>query len=312
MTSTATIFGGRVSVVLGGVGGEREVSLRTGAAMLASLARLGIDAVRVEWPGPDFEAMVQGPPHTVLNALHGPPGEDGCLQGLLAMRGFAWSGASVAASAVTMNKALTKTVARAAGVRTPDWETRARGDRTVPTLAWPVVVKPALDGSSVGLAFVDDGDGWDAALDAAWRGQGDALIERRIRGVEVTVAVLDREVLGSLEIRPASGAYDYEAKYVRGDTRYLCPPELPQATVDALEADAARIVDALAVDGLARADFLVDADGAAWFLEVNTVPGMTERSLAPQIAEARGLSFDDLIVRMVAGARRAAWWQEEG
>jgi D-alanine-D-alanine ligase len=302
MTASKTGGDARVSVVLGGLGGERDVSLRTGRAIHGALLRRGYEAVLVEWPGDGFGAMMRSEPHTVFVALHGAPGEDGTLQGALEMAGHRFTGSGVRASAVSMDKALSKTIARSEGVPTPRWETRARGDLRPSSLPLPVVVKPSRDGSSVGLSFVDDGATWPEALRRAWEGRGPALVEERVFGKEVTVALMDEVVLGTVEIRPAAGVYDYDAKYVRGDTQYVCPADVADATLRQMERDAVRVARAIGTRGLVRVDFLVDAEQTAWFLEINTVPGMTERSLAPRIAQSHGWSFDELVERMVRAA----------
>ncbi len=292
-----------VVVVYGGESAERDVSLRTGSAVLDALLRGGFAARGVDLRLDALAELVVSSPDVVFVALHGTPGEDGTLQGALEYLGIPYTGSGVLASALCMDKIRTKQLLRAAGVPTAPWAVIERPDAPIPQVpGLPCVVKPSLDGSSVGLSIVHEADAWPAALAACAAGRGPALCEALVRGRELTVALLGDEVLGLIEIRPASGVYDYDAKYVRNDTVYAVPDDLGADTTAAVYAAATSTVKVLGCRGVCRVDVLLDADGTPWVLEANTVPGMTATSLVPKIAATRGWSFDELVARILAAA----------
>jgi D-alanine-D-alanine ligase len=292
-----------VLVVYGGESAEREVSLRTGAAVLGALQRSGFRARGIDLVRGRVRELVDHLPEVVMIAMHGFPGEDGTLQGLLEFLQVPYTGSGVLASALAMDKVRTKHVLRSLNVPTPAWGIARPGDLAPPKPpGFPCVVKPSLEGSSVGVSIVDDASKWDAALAACSTGRGEVLCEALIRGRELTVAVFDAEVLGLIEIVAADGVYDYEAKYQRGDTRYVVPTDLTVDVHTAILRAAKDAYDAVGCRGIARVDVMLDAGGRPWVLEVNTIPGMTATSLVPKIAAARGMSFEQLVSASLAAA----------
>ena len=302
MTLGQSMDSSMLGLVFGGDSAEREVSLRTGAAVAGALDRSGIDYQAFDGAPAVVDAAREGRVGRVLNMLHGRGGEDGCLQGALALYGVPVSGSGVLASALTMDKLQTKRVWRAAGVPTPDWRI-ARSPRDAAAigadLGPPVFVKPAREGSSVGMSRVMEAGQLAAAVSRALEHDDCVLVERLIEGPEYTAAVLDREVLPLIRIATPRDFYDYDAKYHAGDTEYHCPCGLDPAREEALRALALQAFDVLGCRGWGRVDFLLDPQGEPRLLEVNTVPGMTDHSLVPMAAAAAGIDFDQLVMRIL-------------
>lgn len=323
----------KVVVLMGGRSSEREISLRTGAGIARALRDLGHEAAAVDaadgalLPAGEEQAaarpldevrrqplraqvaLVDSPAvaaaDVVFIALHGTFGEDGRIQALLELAGKRYTGSGVLASALAMDKAMSKRVFLDAGVPTPRWVLRraAEGpgpDDVAACGGLPLVVKPNEEGSTVGLTIVERPGQLPAAFETAAR-HGDAvLLEEYIAGRELTVAVLGDEALPVVEIRPKSGFYDYENKYTAGRTDYFCPADLPEPLarhVGALGLAAAR---ALGCRGVSRADFRLDPGNRPFCLEVNTIPGMTPTSLVPKAARVVGLTYEDVVARMLA------------
>jgi D-alanine-D-alanine ligase len=298
---------GRIGVVMGGLSAEREVSLDTGAGVLAALRERGRDAVGVDWAEgtrlPDLLAAAGV--DVVWNALHGTYGEDGAVQGLCACLGIPCTGSGILASALAMDKVMSKRIFESNGVPTPAWRL-IQGDQDLAALdAWalPIVIKPANEGSSVGVSIVEDRAELAAAVALARRYHGPVLAEEYIAGTEVFVGILDDAVLGSVEVRPAGKFYDYDAKYKRKDTRYLLPPELPADVIARAETHALAAYRALGCSGHARPDLRIRADGSVFVLEINTLPGMTATSLLPKIAKQAGMDYATLCERILASAK---------
>jgi len=307
--------GRRVGVVLGGLSAEREVSLNTGAGVLAALKENSWDAVAVDWKtGTNLahlleEAKVQ----IVWNALHGTYGEDGAVQGLTTCLGLPCTGSGILGSSLAMDKVMSKRIFESNGVPTPRWrllpalgEGPVDGSDAPAALAdWPLpcVVKPANEGSSVGVSVVEERADLAAAVALARLHHGPVLVEEYIAGTEIFVGILDEQVLGSVEVRPATKFYDYEAKYKRNDTKYLIPPEQPREVVERAEHFALAAHKALGCSGYSRPDLRISTDGKPFVLEVNTLPGMTATSLLPKIARSVGMSYATLCERILASAR---------
>lgn len=290
----------RVVVAYGGESSEREVSIRTGAAFERALVELGIAPIMIDLVRSRVPDLFAARPDVVLIAMHGLDGEDGRLQGMLELLGVPYTGSGVAASSLAMDKVRSKCVFEAFGVPTPAWTIASDGD-SVPSVPVPFVVKPALEGSSVGVSIVRTADDWPAAWSKASACRGDVLVEAFVAGRELTVGLFDGEPLGVIEIVAAQEFYDYEAKYLRGDTRYATPtlaPEVESAVLDA----ALRAYRALGCRGVARVDVMLDEREGPWVLEANTVPGMTETSLVPKLAAARGVPFAEFVRRMLDAA----------
>jgi D-alanine-D-alanine ligase len=303
---------GKVAVLFGGKSAEREVSLKSGSAVLAALQRNGVDAQAFD---PTHRALSElAHFDRVFIALHGRYGEDGTLQGALELMRIPYTGSGVLASALCMDKWRSKLVWKAAGIPTPEFallDAATDFDAVATRLGMPLFVKPANEGSSIGISKVRQASELRAAYQTAAQYDSLVLAERFIDGGEYTVGVLGGMVLPVIRIVPATEFYDYEAKYLRDDTQYLHPSGLDAATEAVIRADALRAFRVLGGSGWGRVDFLMDRDGNHYFLEVNTSPGMTDHSLVPMAARAAGISFDQLVLNIlelatVSGAARAA------
>jgi D-alanine-D-alanine ligase len=301
-TGDAKAFG-RVAVLMGGTSSEREVSLDSGRNVLEALRSRGVDAHAVDGIPALVDALVHGKFDRVFNILHGHKGggEDGVLQGLLEALEIPYTGTGVLGSALTMDKIRTKQVWMSMGLPTPRFERLAPGAdvrAAALRLGLPVFVKPSSEGSSVGVARVDDEAGIGEAIRVAGEYGGEMLMERMIVGDELTVPVLGDVALPSIRIVPRQGWYDYNAKYLADDTQYLCPglEGAEETAIRALALDAFR---AAGCEGWGRVDVMRDRDGGLFLLEVNTAPGMTSHSLVPKSARQLGVEFDELCWRIL-------------
>lgn len=293
---------GRVAVLYGGLSSEREVSLNTGGAVLAALQDRGVDAVgwdpaeqpMAEFAGAGFDRA--------WIALHGPGGEDGALQGLLQWLDVPYTGSGVMASAIAMDKVRSKHLFRAAGIPTPDYaviQSREEASAAAENLGFPLIIKPAGQGSSVGMSKVSAPDELDSAVDTALRYDETVLLEACIAGDEFTVAVLQGRALPSIRIETPRVFYDYRAKYESDRTEYICRGTETDEQ-EALYADlAVAAFRELGCSGWGRVDFMTGADGQPLVLEVNTVPGMTSHSLVPMAAREDGIDFPELCWRIL-------------
>lgn len=276
-----------LAVLMGGPGSEREVSLRSGAAVAQAFRGGGYRVTEIDVHGPDFEL----PPGTDLciNMIHGTFGEDGQIQSILDRRGIAYTGEGEAGSRIAFDKLASKKMFVAAGVPTPRWEVLAPGAK--PTLPLPTVVKAPREGSSVGVHLVREAGQLDAALADCANLDREILVEELIEGRELTVGVVGDRALAVVEIRPHEGFYDYAHKYTKGASEYLCPAPLDEATTRRVQETALAAHRALGLEVYSRVDILLRADGEPFVLETNTIPGMTETSLLPKAAAAVGVDF---------------------
>ena len=293
---------GKVAVLFGGDSSEREISLLTGAAVLAALQRRGVDAHPVDPRETPLAELVARGFDRAWIALHGPGGEDGTLQGALECLGMPYTGSGVLGSAVCMDKVRTKRLAAAVGIATADFVV-LRGpadfDTALTQLGLPMFVKPATQGSSVGMSRVEKAADLAAAYTAAAATDTVVLAEAFIPGAEYTVGVLHGRALPSIRIVTPKAFYDSEAKYFRDDTQYHCPSGLSPETERHLGALALGAFDAAGAAGWGRVDFMMDSSGRPLLLEINTVPGMTDHSLVPMAARALGIDFDTLVWRVL-------------
>ena len=293
---------GRVAVLLGGDSSEREISLLSGNAVLEALQRRGVDAHAFDTRDRALASLPQERFDRVWIALHGPGGEDGTLQGALEYLGVPYTGSGVMGSAIGMDKLRTKRLAHAIGVATAD-HVVLRGPQdfeiAVERLGLPMIVKPATQGSSVGMTKVERESDLPAAYEAAANLETSVFAEPWIPGKEFTVAVLQGRALPSIRIETPKTFYDYEAKYFRDDTRYYCPSGLSSQAEQHLANLALAAFAAIGASGWGRADFMADATGRPLLLEVNTIPGMTSHSLVPMAARAAEIDFDELVWRVL-------------
>ena len=292
-------------VMLGGSSAEREVSLRSGAAVAQALRDGGHEVTELDprLPGWTLPSATE----VVFLALHGTYGEDGTVQSILDELGVAYTGCSAAASRLAFDKVASKRQFVAHGVPTAPFEVFDSAAAEFPEgWSFPVVLKPVRQGSSVGLQFVDAIEQWPAALAAALEHDREVLMERQIRGREVTVGVLGGEALPIVEVRPKSGRYDYERKYTPGQTEYLCPAPIEPEAAHVIQAAALAAFHSIGGRDYGRIDVMLEEDLSPVVLEVNTLPGMTQTSLLPKAAAAAGIGFQDLCNRMLvmAAARR--------
>ena len=289
---------GRVAVLLGGDSSEREISLLSGNAVLAGLVRRGVDAHAFDPKTRALSELIDARFERVWIALHGPGGEDGTLQGALEFMGVPYTGSGVMGSAIGMDKLATKRLAQSIGVATADFVV-LRGpddfDSALERLGLPMIVKPATQGSSVGMTKVERAADLAAAYQAAVALETSVFAEPWISGGEYTVAILKERALPSIRIETPRTFYDYEAKYFRSDTRYLCPSGLSAMAEEHLANLALAAFGAVGASGWGRADFMMDETGRPLLLEVNTIPGMTDHSLVPMAALALGIDFEELV-----------------
>lgn len=289
---------------MGGLSSEREVSLETGAGVLAALRELGYDAVGIDWTeGLDLGAALAGI-DVAWNALHGTYGEDGAIQGLLECLKIRYTGDGVLACAVAMDKLVAKELFVHHGVPTPAGGVAADLD-AARAVGVPCVIKPAAEGSSVGVTIVTDAADLDEAYRRAAACHGPVMVEPYIAGYEIQTGILGGEVLGSVEVRPAVEFYDYQAKYKRDDTEYLVPPSIDPAWTARAEEAALAAFRALRCRAYGRVDLRVSESGEPFVLEVNTLPGMTSHSLLPKIAAKAGMSYAALCERILELALEA-------
>jgi len=293
---------GQVALVVGGDSGEREVSLRGGRTVAAAMETLGVQFSVVDGARRLLEHVAAGHYDRVFNLLHGRGGEDGTLQGALSVYGVPVTGSGVLASALTMDKLQSKRIFTACGLPTPDWAVARRvedAERILCSLAPPLFVKPAREGSSLGMSRVSEPAQLAPALDKALSHDSTVLVERLIEGREYTAAILGERVLPLIRLETPRAFYDYEAKYESADTRYRCPCGLDEANESRLADLCLEAFRVLGTSGWGRVDLMMDNEGQPWLLEVNTTPGMTDHSLMPMAAKAAGIEFEELVWRIL-------------
>ncbi len=293
---------GKVAVLYGGRSAEREVSLKSGAAVLAALQKSGVDAHGFDPAVQDLHALLDEGYQRTFIALHGRFGEDGTVQGALELMGMPYTGSGVLASALAMDKWRTKLVWQAAGLPVPAYELLTADsdfDAVAARLGLPLFVKPANEGSSVGISKVKQASELRAAYEEAARHDKLVLAEAFVGGGEYTAAILGSRALPIIKIEPANEFYDYEAKYLRNDTRYLCPSGLAEEPEAEMQRLAQRAFALIGGTGWGRVDFLMDASGRPYLLEINTSPGMTDHSLVPMAARQAGMSFEQLVLQIL-------------
>jgi D-alanine-D-alanine ligase len=289
----------KVAVLMGGRSSEREVSLKTGEAVLAALRNRGYTAVGIDAIGSVWEKLADEQPDAVFLALHGRYGEDGTIQGLLELMDIPYTGSGVMASSVAMDKIMTKALFRQAGIPVAD-DYPADG----PVGKFPVIVKPSREGSTIGVTVVDSEPKLKAAVAEAHRYDDYVLVEEFVEGRLLTIAVVgaDPKPMPIVEVIAGSGFYDYESKYTPGMTEYVCPAQLEVAITTELQQQAVAAHRCVECADISRVDFILEPSGRYVCLEVNTMPGLTETSLVPKSAAAAGIPFEDLVETILKGA----------
>lgn len=293
---------GKVAVLLGGRSAEREISLRSGQAVLAALQRSRVDAHAFDPAGQSLENLLRQGFDRAFITLHGRYGEDGSVQGALELMGMPYTGSGILASALAMDKWRTKMIWQAAGINTPDYimlDTGSRFRDVADRLGLPIIIKPAREGSTIGLGKVDNEQDFRSAYQAAAQYDSLVLAEQFIQGIELTAAILDDMSLPLVRIDVAEGLYDYQAKYFSENTRYTCPGGLPEPLTAHIQEQALYAHKILGCTGWSRVDLILDKNEQPFFLETNTSPGMTDHSLVPMAAKAAGISFDELVIQIL-------------
>lgn len=305
MTGSRELKKKKTAVLMGGLSSERDVSLKTGQAVLSALLENGCNAVAVD-VGRDLPGQLQAvDAELAFICLHGRYGEDGTVQGLLEMMQIPYTGSGVMASSMAMDKVITKQILLYNEISTPGFVAYRAGDDKTAILErcrhFPLVIKPAREGSTIGITIASDRMQLEAGLEEALKHDDLVLIEDFIKGDEVTVSVLNNEPLPIIKIVPKSGFYDYESKYTPGQTQYLLPAPLEPVLYNRLQETSVAACRALSCRGVARVDFMV-REREFFCLEVNTIPGMTETSLLPKAAAEAGISFNELVMRILEDA----------
>jgi len=303
--SKAAAFG-RVAVLMGGCSAEREVSLKSGKAVLGALLAKGVDAVAVDAGSPGIVTQLQGGMFDcAFNIVHGRGGEDGVIQGLLDYLDIPVTGSNVLGSALAMDKQRAKRVWQGMGLPTPDFVMLASEkdlQRAARRIGFPMILKPVHEGSSIGMARVEQVDQMEQAWREADQYDHEVMAERWVSGEEYTAAIVGDVVLPLIRLETPREFYDYEAKYQSDSTQYHCPCGLPETREAELQQLARQAFDAVGASGWGRVDFFLDTEGSPWLIEVNTVPGMTDHSLVPMAAQQHGWDMPELAWRILETA----------
>ena len=302
MTNADVHTFGKVAVLMGGKSGEREISLRSGRAVHQALLQNNIDAHMIDADTDIFEVLRKQHFDRAFIALHGCGGEDGTLQGGLEIIEMPYTGSGVMACSICMDKLMTKRVWKAEGIRSPEFmkiENETTFDDVNAALKTPFVIKPSLEGSSLGIHKVENADQFRVAVRDAQTFNGALMAEKWVAGTEYTVAILHDKALPVIRLETPRTFYDYEAKYESESTQYIIPCGLEEVVEDKLKQQAQRAFNSTGASGWGRVDVIMDDQGKSWFLEVNTVPGMTDHSLVPMAAAKEGINFKQLVVEIL-------------
>ncbi|WP_457621298.1 D-alanine--D-alanine ligase [Persephonella sp.] len=294
----------RIALLYGGLSSEREISIKSGTAVERALKSLNL-TYRVFDPaeGTEFiKKITEYKPDLAFIALHGKTGEDGIIQGVLEFLGIRYTGSDLKTSAICMDKSLTKDILKSKGIIVPESVTINNPDQIDKiNLSYPVVVKPNSEGSSIGVSIVENKDQLEEAVKTVLQLDNKAVIEKYIKGREITVGIINGEPLDIIEIKVKKGFYDYYNKYLSQETRYICPARIEDSLYKYIQNTALKIYNILGCRGVARVDFILAQD-KPYFLEVNTIPGLTDHSLIPKAAAVKGIDFENLILKIIKGA----------
>ena len=293
---------GKVAVLMGGAAAEREVSLKSGAAVFSALQQCGVDVTAIDITGSPIAALQGQQFDRVFNIIHGRGGEDGLLQALLESMEIPYTGSGLMASALSMDKHRTKLCWQGAGLVTPDWfvlETEKDIDICIEKLQFPMIIKPAQEGSSLGMSRAGNRQELIEAWHEAAKYQCQVFAEAWVQGQEYTVAILKHQALPVIRLQTPNSFYDYDAKYCANTTQYHCPSGLSAPQEQHMQALALQACEVVGVSGWARVDVFIDSKNQSQLIEVNTVPGMTDHSLVPMAAKAAGVDFNELVWRIL-------------
>jgi len=293
---------GKVAVLMGGMSAEREISLKSGGAVLAALKANGVDAHALDVGEDVIEQLRAGKYDRVFNMLHGRGGEDGVIQGALELLGLPYTGSKVMASALGMDKLKTKEIWLANELPTPAYfviDKDTSPEEVLKHLRLPVIIKPMREGSSIGMSKVNDKSDLPAAMETALKYDESVLAEQWIEGDEYTAGIIGEVSLPLIRLETANTFYDYDAKYVSNSTQYHCPCELDVGKEKSLQELAIKAFKAVGASDWGRVDMMVDAGGRAYLIEVNTLPGMTDHSLVPMAAKQAGIDFNQLVMKIL-------------
>lgn len=301
----------KIGVLLGGMSSEREVSLRSGAAIASALESLGYSVARIDAQKDLAQKLVEEKIEVAFIALHGKYGEDGAVQGLLELMQIPYTGSGVLASAVAMDKVLTKRLLIERAFLTPGFAELdlGLGKGNIASfvqnfsMSFPVIVKPAREGSTIGMSIVKEKAQLQKALEDSAQFDDKILVEEFVQGTEVTCGVLNGEALPLIEVVPKSGFYDFQSKYTKGATEYILPARVSEDLAKEIQETTVQIYRELGCEGCARADYIIDCEERFYFLEINTIPGMTETSLIPKAAAYVGLTFENLVEKILVSSR---------
>ena len=293
----------RIGVLMGGMSSEREVSLCSGMAVYKALIKKGYKTIKIDVDRNIAGVLKRKKIDIAFIALHGRYGEDGTMQGLLEIMGIPHTGSSVMASSMAFDKAAAKEIFRFHGIPTPEWQVATVNSSQFTVHSFPVIVKPAREGSTIGLSLAKEETGLQKAVRKAFRYDDKIIMERFIQGREVTVGILSGEPLPVVEIKPKKGLYDYRSKYTKGMTDYIAPAPLDKGVESRIKESALNAYNVLGCSGAARVDIMLDKKNTPYVLEINTVPGMTELSLLPKAARCAGIDFPELVEKILLDIR---------
>lgn len=289
----------KIGVLCGGTSSEREISLKSGKAVYDAIKKLGFNVVLIDVDKNIAQELIKKKIDVAYVTLHGPMGEDGTIQGMLEIMKIPYTGCGVFSSSASMDKIISKKLFEYAGIPTPKWLAVDKKTKQTKSLSYPAVVKPATQGSAIGISIVKNKKEYDKALNLAFKYDCRILVEKYVKGTEITVSVLNGKALPVIEIIPDGKFYDFKSKYTVGKSKHLIPPRLPKNIILQAQKIGEKVYSEFLCKGTCRVDMIVDKNNQIWVLETNTLPGMTETSLFPDSARASGMSFEKLVLEIL-------------
>lgn len=289
----------KIGVLCGGTSSEREISLKSGKAVYDAIKKLGFNVVLIDVDKNIAQELIKKKIDVAYLTLHGPMGEDGTIQGMLEIMKIPYTGCGVFSSSASMDKIISKKLFEYAGIPTPKWFSVDKKTKNNDSLSYPLVVKPATQGSAIGISIVKNKKEYDKALNLAFKYDCRVLVEKYVKGTEITVSVLNGKSLPVIEIIPDGKFYDFKSKYTVGKSKHLIPPRLSKNIILQTQKIGEKVYSEFLCRGTCRVDMIVDKNNQIWVLETNTLPGMTETSLFPDSARASGMSFEKLVLEIL-------------